>query len=169
MSKFVGGSEGLRHALVNLAMFNEEIPTLHETKLAQLARKNGYAAPRAGRSSDGLITPRRATGPSCCACATSGHAKAVPPSIPRNSRRLMCPKLGTSAPSPTSSSQLLTTALIWIRLIRPRAACRCEPITTGDHQEAVRAPCGPRYPAAHAAARRGGSTPMADPRSADFL
>ena len=39
MSKFVGGSEGLRHALVNPAMFNEEIPTLHETKLAQLGEK----------------------------------------------------------------------------------------------------------------------------------
>ena len=95
MSKFVGGSEGLRHALVNLAMFNEEIPTLHETKLAQLARKNGYAAPRAGRSSDGLITPRRATG------LPLGRSFQEPSSIlPSGCGR------GTGSPLPPSTSDM---------------------------------------------------------------
>jgi hypothetical protein len=38
-AQFIGGSEGLRHALVDPAMFDEEIPALRETELAQVGEK----------------------------------------------------------------------------------------------------------------------------------
>src|SRR6516164_1745998 len=82
-------SERLGCPLVDPSVFNDEIPALGESELAQFSKKLGIAPHKKGLSGAGPRNPIRWICPVCCARAASGHAEA-PPISAMNSRRLVC-------------------------------------------------------------------------------